>query len=281
LHQEAEVALFEIDGGTLYYEERGEGPPIVFVHGLACAQEDWRNQVSHFAPAYHVVSLDLRGHGRSTGHTSGFDMLTYGADVAALITHLELPAAVLVGHSMGCKVVLECARIAPEAVAGLVLIDGSRLAMADADTVRRNVRAAVVTAGYEAFFKRLFTQMFTENSDPELRDAIVARAGKMPEATGLDLVVEMAAWDAQFTEQALSGTKVAVTVLQSTYLNPERERVSLPQGETTPWLDLVARLAPQSEIVVVPGVGHFTMIEAPDTVNRHIDAACRRSVPGA
>jgi len=153
LHQETGVALFEIDGGTLYYEERGEGPPIVFVHGLACAQEDWRNQVSQFAPAYHVVSLDLRGHGRSTGHTSGFDMLTYGADVAALIAHLELPAAVLVGHSMGCKVVLECARIAPEAVAGLVLIDGSRLAAADANAVRRNVRAAVVAAGSPEGFR--------------------------------------------------------------------------------------------------------------------------------
>jgi pimeloyl-ACP methyl ester carboxylesterase len=269
---EAGVALFEIDGGTLCYEERGEGPPLVFVHGLACAQEDWSDQVSHFAPAYHVVSLDLRGHGRSTGHTSGFDMLTYGADLAALIAHLELPAAVLVGHSMGCKVVLECARSAPEAVAGLVLIDGSRLATADADAVRRNARAAVAAAGYEAFFKRLFTQMFTENSDPELRDSIVARAGRMPEAAGLDLVVEMAAWDARFTEQALSGTKVPVTVLQSTYLNPQRERVSLQPGETTPWLDLAAGLVPQCEIVVVPGVGHFTMIEAADTVNRHIAA---------
>ena len=89
---------------------------------------------------------------------------------------------------------------------------------------------------------------------------------------GLDLVVEMAAWDAEFAEPALSATKVPVTILQSTHLNPQRERVSMQPGETSPWLDLARRLAPHCEIVIVPGIGHFTMIEAADTVNRHIAA---------
>ena len=271
------MAFFEIDGGTLYYEERGIGPPLVFVHGLACAHEDWEEQVGRFAPSHHVVSLDQRGHGRSTGHTSGFDMLTLGSDLAALIAHIELPAAVLVGHSMGCRVVLECARIAPDAVAGLVLIDGSCLATASADTMRRSTRAAVAAVGYEAFFERLFTQMFTANSDAGLRDAVVARAGNLPEAAGLDLMVEMVAWDAEFAEQALSTTKVPMTILQSTHLNAQRERASLQSGETTPWLELAGRLAPQSEIAIVPGVGHFTMIEAADAVNRHIAAICRNT----
>jgi len=271
------VALFEVDGGSLYYEERGEGLALVFVHGLACAHGDWEEQVDRFAQSHHIVSLDQRGHGRSAGHTSGFDMLTLGADLAALLAHLELPAAVLVGHSMGCRVVLECARTAPDAVAGLVLIDGSCLATASADTMRRKTRAAVAAVGYEAFFERLFTQMFTANSDAGLRDAVVARAGKIPEAAGLDLMVEMVAWDAEFAEQALSTTKVPMAILQSTHLNAQRERVSLQPGETTPWLDLAGRLAPQSEIAIVPGVGHFTMIEAADAVNRHIAAICRNT----
>lgn len=266
------MASFEIDGGSLYYEEHGGGPPLVFVHGLACAHEDWREQVSHFAPSHHVVSLDLRGHGRSAGHTSGFDMLTLGADLAALLAHIELPAAVLVGHSMGCRVVLECARIAPDAVSGLVLIDGSRLATGNADSMRRKTRAALAAVGHEAFFEHLFTQMFGANSDPALRDAAVARAGELPESIGSSLMVEMVAWDAELAEQALSSPKVPITILQSTHLNAQRERVSLQPGETTPWLDLANRLAPQCEIAIVSGVGHFAMIEAPSVVNRHIAA---------
>lgn len=266
------MAFFEIGGGALYYEEHGEGAPLVFVHGLACGHEDWEAQVRRFAPAYRIVTLDLRGHGRSAGHGSGFDMHTLGADLAALMAHIELPAAVLIGHSMGCRVVLECARIAPDAVTGLVLIDGSCLATASADTMRRNTRTAVAAAGHAAFFERLFTQMFTGNSDTDLRDAVVARAGKLREEAGLELMVEMVAWDAEHAEQALSSATVPITVLQSTHLNRRRERVSLRSGETTPWLDMVRRLAPRSEAVIVPGVGHFTMIEAAAAVNRQIAA---------
>ena len=111
------MASFDIDGGQLFYAEHGSGdPPLVLVHGLGCAHEDWRNQVNHFAPSHRVVSLDQRGHGRSVGHTSGFDIGTFGADVAALIANLALPPVLLVGHSLGCRVVLECTRIAPDSV---------------------------------------------------------------------------------------------------------------------------------------------------------------------
>jgi len=274
------MAFFEIDGGSLYYEEHAGGKPLVFVHGLACAHEDWTAQISHFAPSHHVVSLDLRGHGRSVAHGSGFDMLTLGADLAALLAHLELPAAVLVGHSMGCRVVLECARIAPHAVSGLVLIDGSRLATGGAERMRRETRTALAAAGYQAFFERLFTQMFVAGNDGRLRDAAVARAAELPEAVGSSLVVEMVAWDAEFSEQALRSLKVPMKILQSTHLNAQRERVSLRPGDTTPWLDLARRLAPHSEIDIVPDVGHFTMIEAPSVVNRHI-AALLGNIPEA
>lgn len=58
----------------------------------------------------------------------------------------------------------------------------------------------------------------------------------------------------------------------STFLNENRDRVSLQPGETAPWLELVRELVPHAEIEIVPGVGHFTMIEAADDVNRHIKA---------
>ena len=138
------MPYFQVDTGRIYYEAHGRGaPPMVLVHGLACALEDWRHQVAHFARSRQVVCLDQRGHGRSIDHAAGFDMATYGADLAGLVAALRLPPAVLVGHSMGCRVVLECARTSPHAVAGLVLIDGSRLATGDAEQAYRAARDAI------------------------------------------------------------------------------------------------------------------------------------------
>jgi pimeloyl-ACP methyl ester carboxylesterase len=266
------MAFFEIDAGQLYYEAQGSGdPPLLFVHGLACAHEDWRYQIEHFAPSHGVIAIDQRGHGQSKGHGSGFDINRLGADVAALIAHLELPAVVLIGHSMGCRVALECARIAPAGVAGLVLIDGSRVAAPSGDIARRLTRRAMQDSGYDAFFEHLFTEMFTASSNAETRQAIVARARRLPRTVGLELVPQMFAWDSEYATRALSSVKVPLKALQSTHMNAKRERVSIRPGDSTPWLDLVRECVPEADIEIVPGVGHFTMIEAADEVNRHIE----------
>ncbi|TDJ16384.1 MAG: alpha/beta hydrolase [Gammaproteobacteria bacterium] len=153
-----------------------------------------------------------------------------------------------------------------------MLIDGSRLATGDADGARRETRTAMEESGYDAFFQRMFGQMFTAASDAKTRDAIVARARRLPRAVGFELVPQMLAWDSDWAERALRSANMPMTVLQSTHLDDNRNRVPLQPGETTPWLELVKELAPHAQIEIVPGVGHFTMMEAPQDVNRHLEA---------
>ena len=271
------MPFFEIDGGRLFYEDQGEGnPPMVFVHGLACAQVDWRHQLSHFRATHRVVSHDQRGHGRSVDCESGFDIEHFGADVAALMAHLKLPPAVLIGHSMGCRVVLECARIAPARIAGLVLIDGSRLAAEDPRAARGKLLKAIEDTGYEAFVDGFFSQMFTDTSDTPTREAIVARAGGLAQTVILDVLSNGIFWDSNVVQPAFESVKVPMTVIQSTYLNGQRQRVSIEPGESTPWLELVKALVPDAHIEIQPGIGHFTMLEAPDDVNRHIESLLAR-----
>lgn len=271
------MSFFEIDGGRLFYEDQGEGnPPMVFVHGLACAQVDWRYQLGRFRATHRVVSHDQRGHGRSVDCESGFDIEHFGADVAALMAHLELPPAVLIGHSMGCRVVLECARIAPARVAALVIIDGSRLASADPQAARKKLLSTIQATGYEAFIDEFFSQMFTDSSDAPTREAIVARAKRLPQTVVLELLSNGVLWDSNVVQPALESVKVPLTVIQSTYLNEHRQRVSLEPGESTPWLELAKALVPHAHIEIVPGIGHFAMLEAPDEVNRHIESLLGR-----
>jgi len=259
------MPYFEVDDGRIFYADHGGGdPPLVLVHGLGCAHEDWHHQVEQFAPSRRVICPDLRGHGRSGEFDSGFDIETYGADLAALTAGLELAPAVLVGHSMGCRAVLECARTFPQRIAGLVLVDGSRLAEGSAEDAYRTTRAALDDTGHDAFVARLFAQMFSPVSDPVVRERILARAARLPAAVGESLTPSMVAWDAARMEDTLRGLQVPLLVVQSTYLNTDRERVPLEPGDTIPWMNLIARCVPDARIETISGVGHFTMIEAAD-----------------
>src|ERR671930_1999307 len=145
----------------MHFVSAGRGAPaLVFVHGFACTHEDWQAQLAHFQRSPEVLACDLRGHGRTPGRPHECSIEHYGGDVAALVNNLELARAVLVGHSMGCRVVLEAARLIPEKVAGVVLVDGSRNATSDAEGAEATAKATVEKLGYTKFAETLFRQMF-------------------------------------------------------------------------------------------------------------------------
>lgn len=90
------------DGTRIFYKDWGSGQPIVFHHGWPLSADDWDAQMLFFASkGFRVIAHDRRGHGRSSQTTSGNDMDTYAADVAALSAHLNLQNAVHIGHSTG------------------------------------------------------------------------------------------------------------------------------------------------------------------------------------
>jgi pimeloyl-ACP methyl ester carboxylesterase len=256
----------------VHFVSAGAGaPPLVLVHGFACSHADWKFQLEALAKPRLVLACDLRGHGATPGRPAECTIENFGGDLAALAGSLALPPAILVGHSMGCRVVLEAARIAPERVAGLVLVDGSCIGSGDPDAAERDTAQAIRVAGYRNFARKLFQDMFVATSDPRLRDETVERALQLPEQIGSALFPRLVAWDARNMERALSGLRAPLMVIQSTTLNAARVRVPLERGQTSPWLDMVRRLVPAARIEIVPGVGHFPQLEAPGQVSRLIE----------
>ena len=243
-------------------------PPIFFVHGFACSHEDWKPQLDFFSKTNEVVACDLRGHGQTPGRPRECSIEHYGGDVAALVNHLELNGCILIGHSMGTRVVLEANRLVPERVAGIVLIDGSRSGSGDPDAAEAAARAVVEKAGYPAFAEHLFRQMFFKPS-PEA-DAIVARALRQSAQFGPLLWPSMARWDAAEMDAALAAVRAPLLAIQSTTRDAQLRRSPLRAGQSTPYLDLIRGAVPGARIAVVPGTGHFTQIEAADEVNRLI-----------
>jgi pimeloyl-ACP methyl ester carboxylesterase len=169
---------------------------------------------------------------------------------------------------MGCRVVLEAARVAPERVAGLVLIDGSQQGSGDPEAAEKNARAFLEARGFPAFAEALFGQMFLQESD--LSRAIVARALQVPAENGSALWPRMARWDATYVEDVLAGLRVPVMAIQSTYLNAQRKRLPLATGQSSPWLELLKKKTKNPRIEVLSGLGHFPQLEAAEKVNRLI-----------
>ncbi len=113
-----ESRYFQSGGVPIHYTDVGQGPPVVLVHGFAVSGElNWRlpGVTRALEPGYRVISMDLRGHGRSGKPHSLAD---YGEnlvlDIVRLLDHLELPQAHVVGYSLGGFVVLKLASVAPE-----------------------------------------------------------------------------------------------------------------------------------------------------------------------
>jgi len=87
---------------TLYYEDHGQGQPVVLIHGYPLDGSSWEKQTAALLDAGHrVITYDRRGFGRSSRPTTGHDYDTYAGDLNSLLTTLDLRDVVLVGFSMG------------------------------------------------------------------------------------------------------------------------------------------------------------------------------------
>ena len=86
----------------LYYEDHGSGSAVVLIHGWPLSGRSWEDQVAALIEAGHrVITYDRRGFGKSSQPYGGYDYDTFAADLAALLEHLDLRNATLVGFSMG------------------------------------------------------------------------------------------------------------------------------------------------------------------------------------
>jgi pimeloyl-ACP methyl ester carboxylesterase len=94
------------DGARIYYEDRGEGQPILLVHGWTCSSRFWQKNVAELAKEFRVVTLDLRGHGNSSKILGGHTVAQYARDIREIVELLQLEELTLAGWSLGGPVVL-------------------------------------------------------------------------------------------------------------------------------------------------------------------------------
>ena len=119
------MASVHVHGFEMYYEDRGEGEPLLLLHGGMGIGADWRHVFPADPDGYRVIVPDLRGHGRSTNPPRTFTFRQCAQDVLALVDHLRLPRVKAIGMSMGAKTLLHAATMRPDALSAMVLVSAT------------------------------------------------------------------------------------------------------------------------------------------------------------
>ena len=140
-----------VNGTRVYFERQGKGPSVLFIHGTTLDHRMWRTQVEAFAPRFDVITYDGRGFGRSAAPTGPF---CHYQDAEALLDHLGVKRALVVGHSSGGLYTLELALARPDLVAGCGLICSGLGAgapfPADLQALMAQMRSAAAEGGVDA-----------------------------------------------------------------------------------------------------------------------------------
>lgn len=248
------------DGVEIRYEVAGAGEPaLVLVHGWSCDRTYWRPQVDHFAGSRRVVALDLGGHGESGLGRKDWTMGAFGADVRAAVEALDLRSVVLVGHSIGGAVVAEAARLMPDRVAAVILVDTFHEVDRPMTPEEREGFVAPLREDFrgaaEAFVRQL---MFTADADPALVDRIARDMADAPPAVGLSAGEQLLSYD---EGAALAALDAPVRLINADLFPTD--------------LEAARRYKPDVGLAVMPGVGHFPMLEDPAEFNRLLERAVR------
>ncbi len=258
------------DGGSMHWIEAGSGQPLVLLHGITLEAEAWSRQFT-LADTARVMAIDLRGHGRSVVGSDGATIATNAADLAALLEREDLHDVVLAGHSMGGMVVAHfLATAAPETVArvaGVAFVDSA---------VRSPVRLARRDPRIEGFLQRpaIAAIIGTVPGNDAGRLAVMSTFGRSPSMLDLRTVAE--SFDrldpATYWQSMPSIVEHDVRADLATRDDLDRLEVIVIVGaddRLTPLrcADELVAAFPGSALHVLPGVGHQSMMEAPDRVN--------------
>jgi pimeloyl-ACP methyl ester carboxylesterase len=249
------VPFAKSEGADIYYEVHGEGPAVLFVHGSGGHHAAWWQQVPYFTSrGYSVVTLDLRGFGRSTSNQDEYDSLEFPGDILAVIDDAGIDRAVMVGQSIGASAALKVAVAHPDRAAGVVLAHS--LGGLDHPELAELVKADRAEAEKLPVLDRLMSKAFQESS-PEMtflfRQMGTFNRAKMQDLRNLTLGGP--------TVETLSGLGVPIC-----FLAGEQDAVIRPRT-----IGRAQELVAGSVLELIPNAPHSMYWEVPELFNAGIE----------
>lgn len=235
----------------IYFEDDGDGQPVLLTHGFGASTDMWRGQVERFADRYRLIRWDMRGHGRTEcpPNLAHYSQALTEQDMAALLDHLEIEQAVIGGHSLG-----------------------GFMSLAFNVACRERVKALFLQGcgpGYRRDEPRVAWNERAENRARTLEEGGLAALGGGAE------VGESVQSSAQNLALAARGilSQVDSRVIDSLRGISVPTLVLVGDGDT-PYVDgarYMGERIPGATFVEVAGAGHGVNIEQPDAVNAALE----------
>jgi pimeloyl-ACP methyl ester carboxylesterase len=242
--------------GNLFVRDGGDATsaalPVLFVHGLAGNGGQWALQLDHLRRHRRAVAVDLRGHGDSDPADDGdYSTPAFAADVAAVADQLGLRRFVLVGHSLGAGVAIDYAGSHPERVAGLLLVDPN----GDQTRVPREQMEPFLAAlrrdphrELDSYFRQLVVHGDQDAAGWVLEDLVLTAEDAVAKAVAGSLEQSPLPALARYP-----GPKLSII----------SDMNSLPFS--------LHRLLPDLPVRLMPGTGHWLMMDRPEAFNHLLD----------
>ena len=247
----------QVNGINLYYEDHGEGYPLVFIHGFAGTTYGWHPQVPICSQKYRLIIMDLRGHGQSDSPPDpsvySDDILT--EDVYQLLQKLGATEAVVGGLSMGVYMSLKQYFAHPELVKALILINGgpgfrNPQRRQEWNDRGEEVAKLIEAGGMKAFLDHPMVEKEIVYTPPEL----MVKHNPVGIANVLRRVMHM---EGSAVIDRLPEIRVPTIVIQSD-----------KDWQIKPSSDYMHRVIPGSEYATITDADHACNIEQPEQFDR-------------
>lgn len=251
----------DVDGLRVAFDNVGEGPPLVLLHGALCNRRAWRRQLEGLSDEFTVVAWDAPGCGRSSDPPDRFRLPDYADCLARFIDRLGLDRPHVLGLSFGGGLALELYRRHPDVPRTLIL--ASAYAGWGGSLPPQEVQARLARALHdaerppEAWAENYLPSFFTAGVAQQVLDETVAMmletrpAGMVPMLRG-------------FAEADLRDVLPRIAIPTLLLYGDADVRSPLAVAE-----ELHEKI-PTSQLVVIPGVGHVSNMEAPDAFDREV-----------
>jgi 3-oxoadipate enol-lactonase len=260
----------------LYYEEHGSGDPLLCVMGFATDSTGWLMQTPAFAERHRTIVFDNRGVGRSSKPTGAYTIHEMADDAVALLDHLKVDRAHVLGVSMGGMIAQELVLRHPERVRGLVLactFPEPDAATEEQQKIIFTQMGGSITEGGEmkidftalnpmTFFQHLLPLVFNPSFiQTELPKLMQMFAGALQYGFSIEAIMGQM--------QAIMGHKstdrLASITAPTMVITGDADRLISPANS-----DVLAKSIPGAKLVTIPGGSHGFNIEMPDLFNRAV-----------
>lgn len=240
---------------SLYFEQSGQGSPVVLAHAFLDNCSVWKAQVDVLAQGHRVIPYDHRGHGRSDKPKGGYSVQALADDLNGLMLALKLDRAAVVGNSIGGMVIMRLALDHPERVSRMVLVCTTPRLVPQLPVVCSTVGRMSSLFPYRMFARALQRTKMHRPSEEAGRQAL-ERSRQVPRHAAY------AIWQSLLTSydvrSQLSGIAVPTLIVAG------GKDFTIPMAMNR----LMNREIEGSRLEVMPDCGHLPMIERPEEFNR-------------